>query len=87
MSELEYNNNESEIDHLKQKYLSLIDKISEAEHKIKEEAGRAQDYLNIAGVAIVALDNRGTITLLNKKGHKMDKHRTYTIKREGRSIG
>lgn len=36
--------------------------------KLREERNRAQQYLNIAGVIIVAINKRGIITLINKKG-------------------
>jgi PAS domain S-box-containing protein len=36
--------------------------------KLREERNRAQQYLNIAGVVIVAINKRGIITLINKKG-------------------
>jgi len=36
--------------------------------KLREERNKAQQYLNIAGVIIVAIDKRGTVTLINKKG-------------------
>jgi PAS domain S-box-containing protein len=39
-----------------------------AEEALKEERDRAQKYLDIAGVMIVAIDSHGTITLLNKRG-------------------
>jgi len=36
--------------------------------KLREERNRAQQYLNIAGVIIVAIDEKGRITLINRKG-------------------
>lgn len=36
--------------------------------KLREERNRAQQYLNIAGVIIVAINEEGIITLINKKG-------------------
>ena len=36
--------------------------------KLREERNRAHQYLNIAGVIIVAIDEKGLITLINKKG-------------------
>ncbi len=42
-----------------------------AEEKIKKEIEKSKNYLNIAGVIIVALDKDGIITLLNKKGHEL----------------
>jgi PAS domain S-box-containing protein len=39
-----------------------------AEDVLKEERNRAQQYLDVAGVMIVALDSGGRTTLINKKG-------------------
>ncbi len=39
-----------------------------AEDILKEERNKAQNYLDVAGVMIVALDSGGRITLINKKG-------------------
>jgi PAS domain S-box-containing protein len=36
--------------------------------KLREERNRAQQYLNIAGVIIIAIDESGLITLINRKG-------------------
>ena len=36
--------------------------------KLREERNRAQQYLNIAGVIIIAIDENGLITLINRKG-------------------
>lgn len=36
--------------------------------KLREERNRAQQYLNIAGVIIVAIDEKGIVSLINKKG-------------------
>ena len=36
--------------------------------KLRQEKNRAQQYLNIAGVIIVAINNLGVVTLINKKG-------------------
>ena len=38
------------------------------ETQLRKERDRAQSYLDIAGVMIVALDTRGNILLINKKG-------------------
>ncbi len=38
---------------------------------LRRERNRAQEYLNIAGVILVALDQHGAITLLNRKGHEI----------------
>ena len=39
-----------------------------AEEKVRQERDRAQTYLDVAGVAIVAFDPVGTVTLINRKG-------------------
>lgn len=39
-----------------------------ANEKIRAERDRAQQYLDIAGTILVALDNDGRVTLLNKRG-------------------
>ncbi|MFB0564438.1 MAG: PAS domain S-box protein [Candidatus Aminicenantaceae bacterium] len=36
--------------------------------KLRLERNKAQQYLNIAGVIIVAIDDKGVVTLINKKG-------------------
>ncbi len=36
--------------------------------KLRLERNRAQQYLNIAGVIIVAIDSEGIVTMINKKG-------------------
>ncbi len=40
----------------------------QSETKVRQERDRAQMYLDVAGVAIVAFDPLGTVTLINKKG-------------------
>ena len=42
-----------------------------SEQRLRDEKGRAQEYLNIAGVILVALDGNGNITLLNRKGYEV----------------
>ena len=42
--------------------------ISTANSKLLEEKGKAQRYLDIAGVIMVALNADGKITLINKRG-------------------
>ncbi|PJA32499.1 MAG: hypothetical protein CO187_03655, partial [Zetaproteobacteria bacterium CG_4_9_14_3_um_filter_53_7] len=39
-----------------------------AQTMLENERGKAQRYLDLAGVIFVALDDRGNITLINKKG-------------------
>jgi PAS domain S-box-containing protein len=36
--------------------------------KLREERNRAQQYLNIAGVIIIAINDKGLVILINKKG-------------------
>ena len=36
--------------------------------KLRKERNRAQQYLNIAGVIIIAINNQGIVSLINKKG-------------------
>lgn len=36
--------------------------------KLREERNRAQQYLNIAGVIIVAINEKGVVSLINRKG-------------------
>jgi len=36
--------------------------------KLRQERNKAQQYLNIAGVIIVAINDKGIVTLINKKG-------------------
>lgn len=38
---------------------------------LQEEKEKAQKYLNVAGVILVALDNKGVVTLINKKGREI----------------
>ena len=41
---------------------------SQAEKALREERDKAQKYLDIAGVMILAIDRNQTVTLINKKG-------------------
>jgi PAS domain S-box-containing protein len=45
-----------------------VSKRKEAEAEIKQERDRAQRYLDVASVMIVALDRDGNITLINRRG-------------------
>jgi len=47
--------------------------------KLREERNRAQQYLNIAGVIIVAIDEKGLITLINRKGCEVLGHKEDEI--------
>ena len=42
-----------------------------AEQLVRQERDRAQKYLDIAGVVILALDREGKITLLNRRGYEL----------------
>lgn len=46
----------------------LIIKHRQAEKALKQERDRAQTYLDIAGVMIVAVDTEGEVTLINQRG-------------------
>ncbi len=43
----------------------------QAEHALLESRQRAQQYLNIAGVMLMALDTEGRVQLINRKGCEM----------------
>jgi len=58
-----------------------ITKHKEAELKLKSETEKVKKYLGIAGVVILALDIKGNITVLNKKGYELLKYE------EGELIG
>lgn len=42
-----------------------------AEEALKEERDKAQNYLDVAGVIILAIDLSGKVTLINKKGRQI----------------
>jgi len=42
-----------------------------AERAVREERDRAQRYLDIAGVMLVALDRDGVVTMINRKGREI----------------
>ena len=48
-----------------------ITEIKEAEHALKQEQERAQQYLDIAELIILALDRKDEITLINQKGSQI----------------
>jgi len=50
------------------KYRWLFEELKRAEKQLLEERDRAQNYLDIADVLLVALDTKGHITMLNRKG-------------------
>jgi PAS domain S-box-containing protein len=45
-----------------------VTSLIETEEAIRKERDKAQNYLDIAGVIIVVLDNNGNVTLINKTG-------------------
>ncbi len=47
---------------------SQIQRRKQAEEELRRERDRAQQYLEIVEVVLVALNNKGEITLINKKG-------------------
>lgn len=49
---------------------AMVNKRREAEQLLKVERDNAHNYLDIAGVIILALDTKGNVTLINKKGCK-----------------
>jgi PAS domain S-box-containing protein len=52
-------------------YTHDITEQAQAEYILKKEKERAQKYLDIAGVILVALDADGHITLINQKGREI----------------
>ena len=49
-------------------YIKDVTEQKRAEEKLQEEKDKAQKYLDIAGVILVAINKDGNITLINKKG-------------------
>ncbi len=45
-----------------------ISEIKQAQKNLKEEKQKAKQYLDVAGVIIIALDSKGNINLINNKG-------------------
>ena len=55
-------------------FVAVFDNITErkkAEEKILKERNKAQSYLDLAGVLIIALNKEGNITQINKKGYEV----------------
>jgi PAS domain S-box-containing protein len=50
------------------KYRRLFEELKKAEKQLLEERDRAQNYLDVASVILLALNTKGHITLLNRKG-------------------
>jgi len=57
-----------ELSDLSSEINNMLSRLAQTEGKLKEERDRAQKYLDIAGVMIVALDANGKVALLNRKG-------------------
>lgn len=53
---------------LKRPYEVLFQNLKQSEQILRTERDNAQMYLDIAGVMLVALDRKGKVTLINKKG-------------------
>ncbi len=51
-----------------EKYRTLYGQLKQAEAELFQEKDRAQSYLEVADVLLLALDSEGNITLLNRKG-------------------
>ncbi len=49
----------------------ILDELMKAEEAVRGERDRAQQYLDVAGVIIVALDKNARITLINRRGCKI----------------
>ena len=56
---------------LKRPYDALFQNLKQSEQQLRTEYDRAQMYLDIAGVMLVALNREGNITLINKKGAEL----------------
>jgi PAS domain S-box-containing protein len=50
------------------KYRRLFEELKKAEKQLLEERDRAQNYLDVASVILVALNTEGRVTLLNRRG-------------------
>ncbi len=59
--------------------LGHINERRAAEAELVIERDRAQSYLDVAGVIIVALDENGNVLLINKKGCEILGHEEYDI--------
>lgn len=50
------------------KYRRLYEELKKVEKQLMEERDRAQNYLDVAEVMLVALDKNGCVTMINRKG-------------------
>jgi len=66
-----FNNMAQKIAESKQEIFSQAEKLTKKNIQLKKEEQRAQNYLDIAGVMMVALDENGQVTLINKKACEM----------------
>jgi PAS domain S-box-containing protein len=57
--------------HLYQSVQQELHERMQAEQELRVERDRAQRYLDIASVILVAIDGYGMITLMNRKGHEI----------------
>jgi len=51
--------------------LNMLEDLEEEKKKVEIEKKRAEKYLSIAGVMVVAINSKGNIILLNKKGYEI----------------
>lgn len=58
----------AELEKVNEKLKKEIDERKRAEEFLREEKDKAQNYLNLAGTMLLALDANGNISLVNKKG-------------------
>lgn len=52
-------------------HIQDIEQLRQAEEALRRERDRAQQYLDIVGVMVLALDADGTITLVNREGSRV----------------
>jgi len=57
-----------EIGVLADAFNEMLDELELRDEKVRERGQRAQEYLNVAGVMIIALDRSGLVSLINPKG-------------------
>jgi PAS domain S-box-containing protein len=59
---------EEKLSKSEKKYRHLFVELKKAEKQLLEERDRAQNYLDVASVMLVALNTEGRVTLLNRRG-------------------
>ncbi|MCJ7581711.1 MAG: PAS domain S-box protein [Candidatus Aminicenantes bacterium] len=67
MNKIPLLNSMGEVEGILGTYLDITDRIR-SEESLSEEKIKAQKYLEVAGIMIVALNAEGVVTLINKKG-------------------